>query len=50
MKAIHIAAIVCLAIAVLTYSFGGKADLVGGFAVLGIFFETIGWKDFLTRH
>lgn len=48
MKAVHIAAVACFAVAVLAYALGGKPDIIGGFAVLGVFFETIGWKDFLT--
>jgi len=48
MKAIHCAALLCFAIAILCYSLGGKPDLIAGFTVLGFFFETIGWKKFLT--
>ena len=48
MKAIHCAALLCFAIAILCYSLGGKSDLIAGFTVLGFFFETIGWKKFLT--
>ena len=49
MKPIHLAAIACFVIALVSYSLGSKIDLVAGFTVLGIFFETIGWKKFLTR-
>jgi hypothetical protein len=49
MKLIHFVAIACFAIAIACYSMGGRSDLVGGFTVLGFFFETIGWKNMLSR-
>jgi len=49
MKHSHLMAIACFAIAIICYSLGGKNDLTAGFAVLGVFFEAIGWKNFLSR-
>jgi hypothetical protein len=47
MKTIHLAAVICFVIALVSYSLGGKVDFVAGFTVLGFFFETVGWKNFL---
>lgn len=49
MKMMHITAIACFVIALVSYFLESKPDIVAGFTVLGFFFETIGWKNYLTK-
>jgi len=44
MKNSHIAASICLALALLLYAVGSSDKGAGGFLFLGFIFELIGWR------